>query len=117
MSLSGSCGRGDALRRAAGLADLGGVRVAGEDLARPAADEAVAGDVFAALDGLEQVGRAGGLELGVGRDGRLEVGHEVGINGHDVALRAQAQKGFLGRLDVHAGGQRLCARRRRGQGE
>ena len=46
-------GRRDGNRRTAGLPDLGGRGSAGQDAPRPAADEAVAGEVLAALHRLE----------------------------------------------------------------
>ena len=84
-----------------GYADGGDLGPADENLARTAADEAVAGELFAALDGFKEVGRAGGLELGVGGDGRLEVRHEVGVNGNDVALGGELQEVFATGKDVH----------------
>jgi hypothetical protein len=46
--------------------------------------------MLAALDGLEEERGAGTLDLRVGGDGRLDVGHEVGVDGDDIALGAEA---------------------------
>ena len=100
-------GSRDVLGGATRLADFRRVRETGKNLARTAANETVTRHGIAALDGLEQVSRAGLLELGIRGDRRLEIRHEVGVDGHDIALLTQAQKGFPGRLDVHAGAQRL----------
>ena len=97
----GLCARGLAgLRRDA---NLGGLRSADEDLARSAADEAIARELFAALDGFEQVGRASGLELGVGGDGCLEVRHQVGVNRDDVALGGEFKEVLAAWENVHGG--------------
>ena len=110
-------GRGHPLGGTAGFADLGEPGKTGEDLAGPAADEAVAGDRVAPLDGFQKVGRSGALEPGISRHRRLEIRHQVGIDGHDVAVFTQLKKSFPGRLDVHGGGQPLWAGRGGGQGE
>ena len=93
--------RRDSAQWLSGFADLRGLRSADEDLARAATDEAVAGEVLAAFHGLEEVGGAGVLEFRIRGDRRLEVGHEIRVDGDHIALRGEGRESVAGRVDVH----------------
>ena len=55
----------------------------------------------------EKVGRAGGLEFGVGRDGRFEIRHQIRIDGDDISLGGEAGEFVPARMDVHRHGGHL----------
>ena len=56
--------------------------------------------MFAALDGFEEEGRLLPAELGVGGDWGLKIGHEVGVNWHDVAFAGMFMEFGKLRIDL-----------------
>ena len=68
-----------------------------DDGAGIAADEGVAADVFAALDGFKKEGFAGATDLAVGGQGRFEIGQDAAGHGDEVSLGGILQKFIEGR--------------------
>ena len=65
-----------------------------DDRARVAADERVAAEVFAALDGFEQERFARPADFAIGRERRFDVGQQPAGDGDQVALGGQLQELF-----------------------
>ena len=75
----------DDLHRAAGLADDG---------ARVAADERVAPDGVAALDGFEEEGFALAAQFAVGGEGRFKIGEDAAYDRDEIPLLRQTRELF-----------------------
>ena len=71
-------------RGLAAFAHDDGAAVLHERDARVRADEGIAADVLAALDGLEQERRAFAAQLLVGRDRRFQIGQQLAVNRNEV---------------------------------
>ena len=75
----------DDLHAVAGLLD---------DRAGIAADERVAAQMFAALDGFKEEGFARAADFAIGRERRFDVREQPARDGNEVSLRGQLQKFF-----------------------
>ena len=71
-----------------------------DDRARIAADERVAPDVFAALDGFEEERFALPADFAVGRERRFQIGEDAARDGNEISLRGELQK-FIKRRRIH----------------
>src|ERR1039458_5209494 len=81
-----------AFRNAAVLDHLDMLAVLPDDGARIAADERIAPDMFAALDGFKEKRFARAANFAVGRERRFQIGKDAARDGNEISLRRILQK-------------------------
>ena len=80
------------LSDAAVFDDLNLAVVLADDGAGVAANEGVAADVFAALDGFKEEGFTGAADLAIGGQGRLKIGEDAARDGDEIPVGGILQK-------------------------